>query len=159
MGNVFAPPKKTFHVSYSWYEQKDARELMHFVEKECGAELALDWLADEHTSLPQKDQLHRIIKAITNSDVVVLSFEGMEDRMWSSTYDQLSIAISMPHLVIVVYDPDKKTRVNSNLSCKANVPLPKTHLFGHALCCYDTKRVFWIEDEEEFHKKLKELAA
>lgn len=157
MGN-FIPTKRTFHVSYSWYKPDDARHLMDFVEFECGAKVAVDWLSEEHNAQPHRVQLQRIIDAIRTSDVIVLSFEGMENRMWASTYDQLSVAISVPNTPIVVYDPDKKTRVNKNLSCEANVPLPKTHLFGHALCCYDLSRVFWIDNETEFKEKLKELA-
>lgn len=156
MGNGISR-KKAYHVSYSWYKPEEARHLMNFVEEECNANIAVDWLSDEHTSLPHRIQLQNIIKAIQTCDVVVLSFEGMENRMWSSTYDQLSVAISVPNTPIVVYDPDKKTRVNNN-SCNQNVPLPKTHLFGHALCCFDTSRIFWIDNEDEFKQKLKELA-
>lgn len=98
-----------------------------------------------------------IHEAIVASDVVFVSFEGMEDRDWSSTAAQFHIAVALGTKKIVVYDPNRETRANVN-SCGAKVHRSMVHLMGHGLCCYDPENILWISDKDKLLYKLEQLA-
>ena len=123
----------TVHFSGNWYNQDTGHDMLDMLRR-AGYSVLVDWTTPEHQHKPKAEQYEAIVDAINACDVVLISLEGMADRMWSATTAQLYMALGIKHKNIIVYDPDMPTRDKAN-SCGMNLHPSMVHLMGHALCC------------------------
>ena len=144
------------HSSGSWFEPTTHQENVKALYKysDITVRVLCDWTTPEHTNKSKPDQWHAIVDAIKNCDVVLLSFEDMDERTHSATFAQFFIASAIKNKRIVVYDPAKLTRSNRNKHGFSVHPS-----FNHmmALPMYDDAsfpNVAWIADKSEAFAKV-----
>ena len=98
------------HMSGSWFKRDSAASLMAEL-REKGHEIAVDWTSEAYQEMDHyPDQFTLTFNTgIEKCDVLLLSFEGMQERTHSATFYLYATAVVTGKRV-VVYDPDAATR-------------------------------------------------